>query len=108
MPGWKRAVGRKLDSIAQKIIPEVQLAVRWNTPFYGTKKFHWFFGFYCYQKYVQAFFLNGALLEPMPPEESKQKNVRYLNIFENDEIDEFQIGDVPSTLGCHKSAWFSR
>jgi len=44
----------------------------------------------------------------MPPEESKQKNVRYLNIFENDEIDEFQIGDVPSTLGCHKSAWFSR
>jgi hypothetical protein len=93
MPTWKKEVGIKLDKIAQKIIPEVQLAVRWNTPFYGTKKFNWFFGFYCYEKYVQVFFLNGSMLKPMPPEESKQKNVRYLNIFENDEIDFDQISE---------------
>ena len=93
MPTWKRKVGERLDAIAQKVIPEVELAVRWNTPFYGTKKFSWFFGFYCYEKYVQVFFLNGSLLEPMPPEESKQKNVRYLNIFENDEIDLDRISD---------------
>ena len=93
MPTWKKKVGERLDAIAQKVIPEVELAVRWNTPFYGTKKFSWFFGFYCYEKCVQVFFLNGSLLEPMPPEKSKQKNVRYLNIFENDEIDFDQISN---------------
>ena len=52
MPTWKKKVGERLDAIAQKVIPEVELAVRWNTPFYGTRKFSWFFGFYCYEKYV--------------------------------------------------------
>jgi len=33
------------------------------------------------------------LLEPLPPEKSKQKNVRYLNIYENDEIDFDQISN---------------
>lgn len=87
MPGWKQAIGKELDSIATKTIPKVQKAVRWNTPFYGTEKFSWFFGFYCYQKYIQVFFLNGANLKPLLPGESKQKDVRYLKIYENDELD---------------------
>ena len=91
MPGWKRNIGKKLDSVVTKTVPGVQKAIRWNTPFYGTKEFSWFFGFYCYEKYVQVFFLNGALLKPMPPDESKQKNVRYLKIFENDELDTAQL-----------------
>jgi hypothetical protein len=91
MPGWKRKIGKTLDQIADKTVPEIQKAVRWNTPFFGTKEHDWFFGFYCYKKYVQVFFLNGEKLKPMPPVKSKQKNVRYLNIFENDELDTSQI-----------------
>ena len=35
MPGWKQDVGRKLDALIVKTVPEVQKAVKWNTPFYG-------------------------------------------------------------------------
>lgn len=91
MPGWKQSIGKTLDRIAQKAVPKLQKAVRWNTPFYGTEEQDWLFGFYCYEKYVQVFFLNGDKLDPLPPVKSKQKNVRYLNIFEEDELDTLQI-----------------
>ena len=93
MPGWKRDVGRRLDEIIVRTIPEVQKAVKWNTPFYGLDGKHWFLGFHCITKYVKVAFLQGASLEPMPPGTSKQKDVRYLDIYENDEIDEVQFAD---------------
>lgn len=37
--------------------------------------------------------MRGALLDPMPPGTSKQKDVRYLDIRETDEIDEAQFSD---------------
>src|SRR5215208_4833908 len=35
MPGWKRDVGRRLDSLIERTIPGVRKAVKWNSPFYG-------------------------------------------------------------------------
>ena len=35
MPGWKRDVGRRLDTLIGTTVPEVQKAVRWISPFYG-------------------------------------------------------------------------
>jgi hypothetical protein len=32
-------------------------------------------------------FFRGASLRPLPPGESKQKDVRYLDIYENDQLD---------------------
>ena len=93
MPGWKQDVGRRLDEIIVRTIPEVQKAVKWNTPFYGLDGKHWFLGFHCITKYVKVAFLQGASLEPMPPGTSKQKDVRYLDIYENDAIDEAQFAD---------------
>ena len=93
MPGWKQDVGRRLDEIIVRTIPEVQKAVKWNTPFYGLDGKHWFLGFHCITKYVKVAFLQGASLDPMPPGTSKQKAVRYLDIYENDEIDEAQFAD---------------
>jgi hypothetical protein len=93
MPEWKQAVGRRLDEIITRTIPEVQKAVKWNTPFYGMDGKHWFLGFHCITKYVKVAFMQGASLEPMPPGTSKQKDVRYLDIYETDEIDEAQFAD---------------
>ena len=38
-------------------------------------------------------FFRGTSLRPVPPGESKQKEVRYLDIHEDDEFDEAQIAD---------------
>ena len=35
MPGWKCEVGRYLDALIERSVPDVRKAVRWNTPFYG-------------------------------------------------------------------------
>ena len=39
----------------------------------------------------QGGFFRGTSLRPVPPGESKQKEVRYLDIHEDDEIDEEQL-----------------
>jgi hypothetical protein len=88
MPGWKGAVGRRLDALIVSTVPHVQKAVRWNTPFYGIEGQGWFIGFHCLTKYVKVAFLNGASLRPAPPVSSKQKNARYLDIYEDERLDE--------------------
>ena len=35
MPGWKRDVGRRLDTLITRTVPGVRKAVKWNSPFYG-------------------------------------------------------------------------
>lgn len=51
----------------------------------------WFLGVHCFAKYVKVAFFNGASLHPLPPGESKQREVRYLDIREGDAFDEEQI-----------------
>ena len=91
MPGWKSDVGRRLDAIIVRTVPDVRKAVRWNSPFYGTEGQGWFLNFHCFTKYVKVAFFNGTSLDPLPPGESKDENVRYLNIYEDDEFDEAQF-----------------
>jgi hypothetical protein len=35
MPGWKRDIGRRLDALIARTVPNVRKAVKWNSPFYG-------------------------------------------------------------------------
>ena len=91
MPGWKRDVGRRLDALIARTVPGVRKAVKWNTPFYGVEGEGWFLGLHCFTKYVKVAFFRGRLLRPVPPGESKQKDVRYLDIHEDDEIDEARL-----------------
>lgn len=44
MPGWKRDVGRRLDALIMRTVPNVREAVRWNSPFYGMEGQGWFLG----------------------------------------------------------------
>ena len=91
MPGWKRDVGRRLDALITRTVPRVRKAVKWNSPFYGMEGQGWFLSFHCFTRYVKVAFFRGASLRPVPPGESKDKNVRYLDIHEDDPIDEARL-----------------
>jgi len=97
MPGWKGGIGRRLDEIITRTVPNVYKAVKWNTPFYGfeeePERGAWFLGFHCVTQYVKVAFFNGSQLKPIPPGESTQKDVRYLHIYENEPWDEQQFVD---------------
>src|SRR5712692_2627015 len=91
MPGWKRDVGRRLDALIVRTVPGVRKAVKWNTPFYGIEGQGWFLGFHCFTKYVKVAFFRGTSLRPVPSGESKSKDTRYLDIHEDDPLDEVQL-----------------
>ncbi len=91
MPGWKRDVGKRLDALIERTVPGVCKAVKWNSPFYGVEEGVWFLGIHCFTKYIKVAFFRGRSLRPLPPGESKQKEVRYLDIHEDDPLDEAQL-----------------
>jgi hypothetical protein len=91
MPGWKSDVGRRLDTLIVRTVPGVSKAVKWNSPFYGLQGQGWFLSLHCFAKYIKVAFFRGTSLNPVPPGESKQKDVRYFHIHENDELDEVQF-----------------
>jgi hypothetical protein len=45
----------------------------------------------CYTKYVQLQFFRGTSLDPVPPKPSKHAEVRYFDIYEDDDLDEEQL-----------------
>jgi hypothetical protein len=88
IPGWKRNVARRFDALVVRTVPNVRKAVKWNSPFYGIDGRGWFLSFHCFTRYVKVTFFRGASLRPLPPGESKVKDVRYLDIHEDDTLDE--------------------
>jgi hypothetical protein len=91
MPGWKRDIGRRLDALITRTVPGVRKAVKWNSPFYGVEGQGWFLNVHCFTNYVKVAFFRGTSLRPVPPGESKHKEVRYLDIREHDQLDEAQL-----------------
>ena len=65
----------------------MELAVLWHRGQGG-----WFLAFHCFTRYVKVTFFRGTSLRPLPPGESKHKEVRYLDIHE-DSLDEAQLAD---------------
>ncbi|MBI1685947.1 DUF1801 domain-containing protein [Caulobacter hibisci] len=90
MPGWKSAVGARLDALITAAVPGVRKAVKWNSPFYGAPDGDktWFLSFHVFARYVKIAFFRGAALDPQPPELSKKSDVRYFHIHEGDALDE--------------------
>ncbi len=91
MPGWKSAVGKRLDALIVRALPDVRKAVKWNSPLYGVEGNGWFMGMHVFTRYVKVAFFYGSSLTPMPSGESKSKDTRYLDVHEHDEIDEKQF-----------------
>jgi len=94
MPGWKQRIGRSIDAAVAREIPQARKAVKWNTPLYGAAGAEgWFLAYHCFERYVKVTFFQGASLKPVPPGPSKQKHVRYLDIREEDAIDDGLLAD---------------
>jgi hypothetical protein len=83
-------LGRRLDALIVRTVPGVHKAVKWNSPFYGIEGQGWFLSYHCFAKYIKVTFFRGTSLRPVPPGESKHKEVRYLDIHEK-ELDETQL-----------------
>ena len=93
MPGWKSDIGRRLDALIEKVVPGVQKAVKWNSPFYGVESGSWFLSYHCFAKYIKLTFFRGTSLDPVPPVASKTPETRYFHINEGDDLDEALLAD---------------
>ena len=90
MPGWKSEVGRRIDDLIVRTVPDVRKAVRWNSPWYGIEGQGWFLSCHVFTRYVKVTFLNGASLQPVPPGSGKDKDSRWIDIHEG-ELDVEQL-----------------
>ena len=84
MPGWKSDLGRSLDELIVRTVPGVRKAVRWNSPFYGIEDQGWFLSCHVFTRYVKVTFFRGAALSPVPPGSGKDKDSRWIDIYEGD------------------------
>ena len=89
MPGWKRAVGRRLDALIVRTVPGVRKAIKWNSPFFGIEGRGWFLAFHTFTHYVKVSFFKGASLEP-PPAGGTGKDSRWIDLREG-EFDQKQL-----------------
>lgn len=93
MPGWKSDLGRRLDILITRTVPDVRKAVRWNSPFYGMEGQGWFLSFHVLTSYVKLTFFNGLSMDPVPPGgTAKSRHARWIDISEQDALDEALIG----------------
>src|SRR5512145_2136178 len=89
MPGWKRDLGKRLDALIVRSVPNVRKAVKWNSPFYGVEGQGWFLSFHVFTRYVKVTFFRGTSLRPVPPG-GTDKDARWIDIREDD-LDEAQM-----------------
>jgi hypothetical protein len=89
MPGWKRDLGKRLDALIERNVPNVLKAVKWNSPFYGIEGQGWFLSFHVFTRYIKVTFFRGTSLRPVPSG-GTSKDARWIDIHEDD-LDEAQI-----------------
>jgi hypothetical protein len=88
MPGWKSAVGKQIDTIVSRHLPGVRKAVKWNSPFYASKKTFadhgWLIAVHVFTQFIRVTFFNGMALKPVPPGPSKMAPTRSYDIREGE------------------------
>lgn len=91
LSGWKQATAKRLDATIVRAAPHARKAVKWNSPFYGIEDKGWFLSFHVFTRYIKVAFFRGASLNPPPPGPSTAADTRYLDIHEDDVLDEAQF-----------------
>ncbi len=89
MPDWKHDIGKRLDALIVRNVPNVKKAVKWNSPFYGVEGRGWFVSFHVFTNYVKVTFFKGTFLKPVPPG-GISKEARWIDIHVDD-FDEAQM-----------------
>ena len=83
IPGWKRAVAKRLDAFIVRNVRNVRKAVKWNSPMYGIEGQGWFLAFHVFTHYVKVTFFRGTSLRPTPTG-GTAKEARWIDIHEDD------------------------
>jgi hypothetical protein len=92
MPGWKRDLGKRLDALIARTVPNVRKAVKWNSPWYGIEDQGWFLSFHVFTHYVKVAFVRGTSLRPVPPGGTpKSQDTRWIDIHEDGQLDTAQM-----------------
>jgi hypothetical protein len=92
LPGWKRQLGKRLDALIVRSVPDVRKAVKWNSPFYGIDGRGWFLSLHVFTRYVKVTFFSGTSLRPLPPGgTARSKDARWIDIREGDALEETQM-----------------
>ena len=107
MEGWKRDLGRRLDALIVRNVPNVRKAVNGTRLFYGIEGQGWFLGLHTFTRNVKVAFFRGTSLRPVPRGASKSKDTRYVDFHEADVLDEAQMAEwvkqaaaLPGFLGA--------
>jgi hypothetical protein len=90
LPGWKRAVGKKLDALITKNAPKAIKAVKWNSPFYGMAGQGWIVSFHAFNSTIKVTFFRGDLLKPVPAGGSG-KHGKWIDIREGDNLAKIKL-----------------
>jgi hypothetical protein len=83
LPDWRADVGRRLDELVTRTVPEANKAVRWNSPVYGIAGQGWFVSFHTFTNYVKLTFFMGTSLDPEPPGGTSNEG-RWIDVHEGD------------------------
>ncbi|HEX2065546.1 MAG TPA: DUF1801 domain-containing protein, partial [Candidatus Thermoplasmatota archaeon] len=67
LPGWKKAIAKRIDALVEREVPGVRRAIKWNMPFYGVEGQGWFLRFAAYSRHLNLRFFRGTSLQPEPP-----------------------------------------
>ncbi len=87
-------MGKRLDALIVRTVPQVRKAVRWNSPFYGVEGLGWFLSFHVFTRFIKVSFFNGAALRPIPPGGTpKSKECRWIDIYEDPGLDEAEMAN---------------
>ena len=92
LPGWKSAMGKKLDALIMKSAPQLKKAVKWNSPFYGLEGQGWIVAFHAYNHYLKVTFFRGDLLKPVPGG-GKDKHGKWIDIHEGDDLAKTELAN---------------
>ncbi|MBN8551291.1 MAG: DUF1801 domain-containing protein [Caulobacterales bacterium] len=90
-PGWKSTTAGELDALITRLVPDVQKAVKWNSPLYGLDGKTWFLSFHAMTRYIKVALHNGVALTPPPPVGSKQPRIRYVHLHEGEAVETPQL-----------------
>jgi len=93
LSGWKRELAAQLDQLITKVVPGVQKAVKWNSPFYGVEGEGWFLGVHTFTRYLKVCFFKGTSLQPLPPVASASGEARYLHLSDQEPFDASLLAD---------------
>ena len=92
LPQPQRGVAERVDQLAASALPGLQRSVKWGVSYYGVGD-GWCFCCGAFAGHVKLMFVNGAMLDPVPPVTpvAMGKSTRGVELASLNDIDEAQV-----------------